>query len=120
MEASATFLFGNHPHWVQAIEHFDHQMVAYSFGNFIFDQNWSVATTQGMLMELGFSKDRLLGYRVRPVVVRAHSRELPWLYRPKFVDPAGEGRPIMDRIWNATDRLPARPAAAATIPENED
>lgn len=120
IEAGATFLFGNHPHWVQAIEHFGDQMVAYSFGNFIFDQNWSIETTQGMLMELGFSKDRLLGYRVRPVVVRAHSRELPWLYRPEFVDPAGEGRPIMDRIWNATDRLPPRPAAAATIPENED
>ena len=120
MEAGATFLFGNHPHWVQAIEHFDDQLVAYSFGNFIFDQNWSVATTQGMLMELGFTKDRLLGYRIRPVVIRAHSNQLPWLYRPEFVDPAGEGRPIMNRIWNATDRLPARQDAAVTIPENPE
>ena len=118
MEAGATFLFGNHPHWVQAVEHFNGQLVAYSFGNFIFDQNWSVQTTQGMLMELGFTRDRLLGYRIRPVVIRAHSSELPWLYRPEFVDPATEGRPIMDRIWNATDRLPTRPAEAATIPEN--
>ncbi len=108
MQAGATLLFGNHPHWVQAVEHFDDQFVAYSFGNFIFDQNWSVPTTQGMLMELGFTKDRLLGYRIRPVVIRAHSSQLPWLYRPEFVDPAGEGRPIMDRIWMATDRLPAR------------
>ena len=120
MEAGATFLFGNHPHWVQAIEHFGDQLVAYSFGNFIFDQNWSIATTQGMLMELGFTKDRLLGYRVRPVVIRAHSNQLPWLYRPEFVDPAGEGRPIMSRIWNATDRLPARPIETATIPENPE
>lgn len=73
-----------------------------------------------MLMELGFSKDRLLGYRVRPVVIRAHSRELPWRYRPEFVDPAGEGRPSMDRIWNAADRLLDRPARAATIPENRE
>ena len=120
MEAGATFLFGNHPHWVQAIEHFGDSIVAYSFGNFIFDQNWSIETTQGMLMELGFSRDRLLGYRVRPVVIRAHSSQLPWLYRPEFVDPAAEGRPIMDRIWNATDRLPARPASAATIPEKRE
>ncbi|MCY3571715.1 MAG: CapA family protein [Chloroflexi bacterium] len=120
MEAGATFLFGNHPHWVQAIEHFGDQLVAYSFGNFIFDQNWSIETTQGMLMELGFSRERLLGYRVRPVVIRAHSSQLPWLYRPEFVDPAGEGRPIMNRIWNATDRLPARPIETATIPENPE
>ena len=120
MEAGATFLFGNHPHWVQAIEHFGDQLVAYSFGNFIFDQNWSIETTHGMLMELGFSRERLLGYRVRPVVIRAHSSQLPWLYRPEFVDPAGEGRPIMNRIWNATDRLPARPIETATIPENPE
>lgn len=120
MEAGATFLFGNHPHWVQAVEHFDGQFVAYSFGNFIFDQNWSLATTQGMLMELGFTRNQLLGYRIRPVVIRAHSSNLPWLYRPEFVDPATEGRPIMNRIWNATDFLPDRQAHAATIPENEN
>lgn len=120
MEAGATVVFGNHPHWVQAIEHFGDRFVAYSFGNFIFDQNWSVPTTQGMLMELGFTQDRLLGYRVRPVIIRAHSRQLPWIYRPEFVDPAVEGRPIMERIWNATDRLPARPAPAATIPEKRE
>ena len=120
MQAGATFVFGNHPHWVQAIEHFGDRFVAYSFGNFIFDQNWSIETTQGMLMELGFTEDRLLGYRVRPVIIRAHSSQLPWLYRPEFVDPAGEGRPILDRIWNATDRLPARPSTTATIPENQN
>ena len=108
--AGATFLFGNHPHWVQAVEHFDAEgaLVAYSFGNFVFDQNWSIETTQGMLMELGFTAERLIGYRIRPVVIRSHSSALPWIYRPEFVDPAGEGRPILDRIWRAQDRLPAR------------
>ena len=120
LDAGATVLFGNHPHWVQAVEHLDAALVAYSFGNFVFDQAWSVPTTQGMLMELGFTADRLLGYRIRPVVIRSHSRDLPWIYRPEFVDPAAEGRPIMDRIWNATDRLPERPAAAATIAKSKD
>lgn len=120
MAAGASLLVGNHPHWVQAIEHFDDSLVAYSFGNFVFDQSWSVQVTQGMLMELGFTADRLLGYRVRPVIIRAHSNELPWRYRPEFVDPAAAGRPIMERIWNATDRLPNRPATAATIPENQN
>ncbi len=113
MEAGASLLVGNHPHWVQAIEHFDDALVAYSFGNFVFDQNWSVQVTQGMLMELGFTNERLLGYRVRPVIIRAHSRELPWRYRPEFVDPAGAGRPILDQIWNAADRLPPRPDAVS-------
>ena len=119
IDAGATVVLGNHPHWVQAIEHAqslagDDRLIAYSFGNFVFDQDWSVETTQGMAMELGFTADRLLGYRIRPVVIYG----LPeltvgryrnqGLYRPEFVDPATEGRPILDRIWDAQDRLPER------------
>ena len=108
VEAGATAVVGNHPHWVQAVEQFDGALVAYSFGNFVFDQNWSLETTQGMLMELGFTAERLIGYRIRPVVIRAHSSELSWTYRPDLVDPAGQGRPILDRVWEAQDRLPPR------------
>ena len=108
IDAGASFVFGNHPHWVQAVEHFDEALVAYSFGNFIFDQNHEPEVIQGMLMELGFTADRLLGYRIRPVMIRAHSSAMPWQYRPEFVDPAAEGRPILQQIWRAQDTLPAR------------
>jgi poly-gamma-glutamate capsule biosynthesis protein CapA/YwtB (metallophosphatase superfamily) len=119
IEAGATVVLGNHPHWVQAVEHAsspegDDRLIAYSFGNFVFDQDWSVETTQGMAMELGFTADRLLGYRIRPVVIYGLSEltvgryRNQGLYRPEFVDPATEGRPILDRIWDAQDRLPAR------------
>ncbi len=108
IESGATLVIGSHPHWVQAVEHFDDALVTYSFGNFIFDQDWSVETTQGMIMELGFALDRLIGYRIRPIVIRGDGGEPHWIYRPEFVDPAGEGRPILERIWQAQDRLPAR------------
>ena len=120
MDAGASLLIGNHPHWVQAVEHFDNALIAYSFGNFVFDQNWSIQTTQGMLMELGFTKQRLIGYRIRPVEIRAHSPQLPWQYRPEFVDPAGKGRPILNQIWNAQDRLPPRPDASSIAVEERD
>ena len=83
IEAGASLLIGHHPHWVQAVEHLDDALVAYSMGNFVFDQAWSVPTTQGMVMELGFTAERLLGYRIRPVVIRPHSSRLPWIYRPR-------------------------------------
>ena len=113
IEAGATVVLGNHPHWVQAVEHArspegGDRLIAYSFGNFVFDQSWSVETTQGMAMELGFTADRLLGYRIRPVVIYGVPELHRGLYRPEFVDPATEGRPILDRIWNAQDRLPQR------------
>ena len=117
IDAGATVVLGNHPHWVQAVEHFPagqraadagDALVAYSFGNFVFDQSWSVETTQGMAMDLGFTADRLIGYRIRPVVIRGFPELHRGLYRPEFVDPAGAGRPILDRIWDAQDRLPPR------------
>jgi len=124
IDAGATVVLGNHPHWVQAVEHVpadqrpapalgqapevSDALIAYSFGNFVFDQSWSVETTQGMAMELGFTADRLLGYRIRPVVIYGLPELHRGLYRPEFVDPATEGRPILDRIWDAQDRLPER------------
>ncbi len=108
IESGASFVLGSHPHWVQAVEHFDDALVTYSSGNFVFDQDWSLETTQGMVTELGFTQERLIGYRIRPIVIRGDGGEVHWIYRPEFVDPAGEGRPILDRIWQAQDRLPAR------------
>ena len=108
IEEGATLVIGSHPHWVQAVEHFDGALAAYSLGNFVFDQDWSVETTQGMVLELGFTLDRLIGYRIRPIVIRGDGGEVRWIYRPEFVDAAAEGRPILDRIWQAQDRLPAR------------
>ncbi len=108
IEEGATLVIGSHPHWVQAVEHLDGALAAYSLGNFVFDQDWSEETTQGAVLELGFTRDRLIGYRIRPIVIRGDGGEAPWIYRPEFVDPAAEGRPILDRIWQAQDRLPER------------
>ena len=100
--AGASLIIGNHPHWVEAVEQIGGTVIAYALGNFVFDQNWSTETTQGVVLEAGFDRDRLLGYRLRPIVIRD-------LHRPEPVDPAGEGAPILRRIWDAADRLPARP-----------
>ena len=108
MDFGATLVVGNHPHWVQAVEHFEGALVSYAGGNFVFDQDWSEETAQGLVLELGFTAERLIGYRIRPVVIRGDGGEVHWIYRPEFVDPAGEGRPILDRIWDAQDRLPER------------
>ena len=86
---------------MQAVELLDDAVVVYALGNFVFDQAWSVPTTQGMVLEAGFTRDRLLGFRLRPLVIRDR-------YRPELVDPAGEGAPILHRVWEATDRLPTR------------
>ena len=97
LEAGATLVVGNHPHAVQPLVEQGGALAAFALGNFVFDQDWSIETTQSVLLEVGFSADRIIGYRVRPVVIELN-------YRPGFVDPAGTvGRVILARLWDATD-----------------
>jgi len=98
-EAGASIVVGNHPHWVQATEWIGETFVVYSLGNFVFDQDWSVETTQGALLEAGFTRDRLLGVRLRPTAIRGQ-------YAVDLLDPTeGEGAAILQRMWDATDSL---------------
>ena len=101
-QAGASLVLGNHPHAIQPLVELDGALAIFALGNFVFDQDWSVETTQSVLLEVGFSADRLLGYRVRPVVIRRN-------YQPEAVDPAGpEGRQILSRLWAASDAWLAR------------
>lgn len=47
-------VIGGHPHWVQSIESYKGKVIAYSLGNFIFDQEWSKETQQGLAVGLAF------------------------------------------------------------------
>jgi poly-gamma-glutamate synthesis protein (capsule biosynthesis protein) len=102
LDAGASLIVGNHPHTVQPLverklERAD-ALVAYALGNFVFDQSWSPQTTQSVLLEVGFSRERLIGYRVRPVVIRRD-------FQPELVSPRGtEGAQTLDRLWRATDQ----------------
>jgi poly-gamma-glutamate synthesis protein (capsule biosynthesis protein) len=105
--AGASLIIGNHPHVVQALELIEGALVVYALGNFVFDQDWSLATQQGAVLEAGFGLGRLLGFRLRPIAIRE-------LYRPEFVTPAGpEGSEILGRIWDASDLLPPHPGLPA-------
>ncbi|MCA9848292.1 MAG: CapA family protein, partial [Dehalococcoidia bacterium] len=97
IDAGASLVIGNHPHWVQATEWYGDGFIAYGLGNFVFDQDWSVETTQGAILEVGFTRDRILGVRIRPTAVRQQ-------YAVELLDPAGaEGSSILQRIWDASD-----------------
>ncbi|MCC7356926.1 AmmeMemoRadiSam system protein B [Candidatus Uhrbacteria bacterium] len=49
-------VIGAHPHWVQSIEVYKNKPIAYSLGNFIFDQDWSVETKFGLTAGLVFKQ----------------------------------------------------------------
>lgn len=57
VDAGAKLVIGHHPHVVQDFEVYKNSYIAYSLGNFIFDQSWSKPTMQGMLLQIKLKKD---------------------------------------------------------------
>jgi poly-gamma-glutamate synthesis protein (capsule biosynthesis protein) len=57
IDNGAKIIIGQHPHVVQDTEVYKDGFIAYSLGNFIFDQYFSPDTMQGMLLELKLNRD---------------------------------------------------------------
>jgi len=57
IEAGAKIVIGHHPHVIQEIERYRGGLIAYSLGNFIFDQYFSEETMRGKLLELKLAKN---------------------------------------------------------------
>jgi poly-gamma-glutamate synthesis protein (capsule biosynthesis protein) len=56
IDFGADVVIGAHPHWVQTIEKYKDKYIFYSLGNFIFDQEWSQETKEGLALKIQVSK----------------------------------------------------------------
>jgi len=52
IDSGADLVVGHHPHVVQPLEKYGQGYIAYSLGNFIFDQSFSEETMKGLLLEI--------------------------------------------------------------------
>jgi len=57
--AGADLIIGHHPHVVQPLEKIDNGWVAYSLGNFIFDQSFSEETMTGKVLQVKIEDKRI-------------------------------------------------------------
>jgi poly-gamma-glutamate synthesis protein (capsule biosynthesis protein) len=57
IDNGAKIVIGHHPHVTQDTETYKNGFIAYSLGNFIFDQSWSKPTMQGMILEIKLNRD---------------------------------------------------------------
>lgn len=58
IDAGADIVIGAHPHWVQTIERYNDKYIFYSLGNFIFDQEWSRETKEGLTLKIQISNSK--------------------------------------------------------------
>lgn len=52
IDAGADIIIGHHPHVVQEVEQYHGGWIAYSLGNFVFDQNFSAETMHGLALRV--------------------------------------------------------------------
>ena len=98
IDAGADMVIGNHAHWVGAMEIYKGRPIWYALGNFVFDQDWSEPTMEGITLELTFRGADLVQARMRPHVILDKSQ-------PNFMDPAGTGRVVMGQLYDASKRF---------------
>jgi len=99
IDDGADIVIGNHPHCVQGSEMYHGHLITYAHGNFIFDQDWSTGTQEGVIGRYWFDGTRLAGVQYLPVRI---SGDL----QPRPLDPsAGEGRQILGRMLRSAQEL---------------
>jgi poly-gamma-glutamate capsule biosynthesis protein CapA/YwtB (metallophosphatase superfamily) len=98
IDAGADMVIGNHAHWVGAMEVYKGRPIWYALGNFVFDQDWSEPTMEGITLELTFRGTELVQVHIRPHVILDKSQ-------PNFMDPAGAGKVVMGQLFDASRSL---------------
>lgn len=90
IEAGADLVIGHHAHVVQQAEVYKGKYIFYSLGNFIFDQEWSKDTKQGLITKFFFNKKELRNIELRPIIISDYCQ-------PDFAD-GQTGADILKRL----------------------
>ena len=69
VQAGADVVTGSQAHQPQAIEFYDGKPIFYGLGNLFFDQIWSAATRQGLMVRHLIYEGRLIASQVLPTVM---------------------------------------------------
>ena len=103
IDAGADAVIGHHPHWPQNWEIYNNKPIFYSLGNFVFDQMWSVGTSQGLLARLVFQSDLSGEAELLPLIIKDYGQVNLWPEEkdvPSFWD-VYDLTPPLDLSWPA-------------------
>jgi poly-gamma-glutamate synthesis protein (capsule biosynthesis protein) len=76
VDGGADVIIGHHPHIVQGVERYKGAVIAYSLGNFVYDQ-WQPELRRSMILMLDVHGDREIDYTIEPVIIDGHHRPVP-------------------------------------------
>ena len=93
-------VLGSGTHWASAVSITPgpggaDQFVIGSHGNFLFGQDWSRQTMEGVVVELTFAGTTLVQARLHPYVVLDEAQ-------PNLIDPTTDGRYVLNQVWSVS------------------
>jgi len=97
IDSGCDLIIGNHPHWVQATEIYEGKFIAYSHGNFVFDQMWSRETREGVVGKYTIYKGKLVDVEFIPILIEDYSQ-------PRILTGA-EAEVILTRMKEASVKI---------------
>jgi len=97
IDLGTDLVLGNHPHWVQGVEIYKNKLIAYSHGNFIFDQAWSRETMEGVVGKYTFYDKDLIDLQFYPVLIEDYNQ-------PRFLE-GEEERVVLKRMKDSSKFL---------------
>ncbi len=77
IDAGASLIVGHHPHVVQEVEKYKDGYIAYSLGNFVFDQNFSKETQTGLVLKVIIKNRRI--FRLEQYQIGFTNRYQPYI-----------------------------------------
>lgn len=89
-DAGADMVVGSHPHIAQPLEYYNGSLIAYSLGNFIFDQMWAEYTREGFILRCRLKGDLLTQVELVPYRICDYCQ-------PNVLE-QGTGQYLLDRV----------------------
>ena len=81
VDAGADAVLGAHPHVIEPIEIYRNKAIFYSLGNFIFDQGFSKATSQGLAVGLAITPTTVTYYLFPLNIAHTQASLMPYFQR---------------------------------------
>lgn len=97
IDIGADLVIGNHPHWIQPVEIYKGKLITYAHGNFVFDQEWSQKTKEGVVGRYTFYGKDLIDVEYFPIQIDNYGQ-------PHFLE--GEQKEkILDEMYTESMKL---------------
>jgi poly-gamma-glutamate synthesis protein (capsule biosynthesis protein) len=97
VDLGADLVIGNHPHWIKPVEKYKGKFITYAHGNFVFDQEWSQKTKEGVVGRYVFIGKNLVDVEFLPVEIKDYGQ-------PYFLE--GEKKQkILDEMYESSVRM---------------